>query len=107
MIFQASNKSKILTPVTFKFYAVSPQHINLIRGTVTMFEIGLALTASAAMGKIADADGRSAAQWGFLTLALTVASLVIPLPFLQVIVATVIAFIIMVAVPKPRSGRRF
>ena len=28
-----------------------------------MFEIGLVLTASAAMGKIADADGRSAAQW--------------------------------------------
>ncbi len=72
-----------------------------------MFEIGLVLTASAAMGKIADADGRSAAKWGFLTLGLARGSLVVPLPFLRVIMAVAIAFVIMKMVPKPRSGRLY
>ncbi len=69
-----------------------------------MFEIGLAVAACVAMGKIADADGRSAITWGAITLGLCVASIFIPLPFLRILLAAVVAFILLM-VAKFRSGR--
>jgi hypothetical protein len=69
-----------------------------------MFEIGLAIAVTAAMAKIADADGRSAITWGVITFVLCLASLAIPLPFLRILMAAVVAFVAMM-VAKARSGR--
>jgi hypothetical protein len=70
-----------------------------------MFEIGLAVAACVAMGKIADADGRSAIVWGLSTLGLCLASVLIPLPFLRILLAALVAFIALM-VAKARSGPR-
>jgi hypothetical protein len=67
-----------------------------------MFEIALLITACVAMGKIADADGRSAIVWGIITLAIGLASLAIPLPFLRVLIGAFVAFIALM-VAKARS----
>ena len=69
-----------------------------------MLEIGRVVAACAAMGKIADADGRSSIIWGTITLGLCLASLAIPLPFLRVLLAGVVAFIVMM-IAKANSGR--
>jgi hypothetical protein len=69
-----------------------------------MFEIGLLVAAVVAMGKIADAEGRSAILWGTITLGLCLASLAIPLPMLRVLLAGIVAFIAMM-VAKARAGR--
>jgi hypothetical protein len=54
------------------------------------------------VGKIADVDGRSALVWGTITLGLCLASLLIPLPFLRILLACVAAFIALM-VAKARS----
>jgi hypothetical protein len=69
-----------------------------------MFEIGLAIATCVGMGKIADADGRSPILWGTITLGLCLASLLIPLPFLRMLLAGVVAFIALM-VAKFRNGR--
>lgn len=69
-----------------------------------MFEIGLVIAACVGMSRIADAEGRSGILWGVLTLGLCLASLLIPLPFLRVLLAGVIAFVALM-VAKER-GRR-
>jgi succinate-acetate transporter protein len=69
-----------------------------------MIEIGLAVAACILMSKIADAEGRSTLVWGTLTLLLCVGSLAIPLPFLRILLAGVVAFIALM-VAKARAGR--
>ena len=69
-----------------------------------MIEIGLLIAACVGMGKVADADGRSAMIWGIITLVVGLASLAIPLPLLRVLLACVVVFIIMM-VSKAMSGR--
>jgi succinate-acetate transporter protein len=69
-----------------------------------MIEIALAIAACGAMAKIADADGRSSIAWGVITLAICAASFAIPLPFLRVLLAFIVAFVLMM-VAKARAGR--
>lgn len=69
-----------------------------------MFELVIAVAACVAMGKIADADGRSAMLWGTITAAFCVVSFAIPWPFLRVLLACSLAFIAMM-VAKARAGR--
>jgi hypothetical protein len=69
-----------------------------------MIEIFLAIAASVAMGKIADADGRSPIVWGIITLATCAGSFAIPLPFLRILLAFIVAFVAMM-VAKARAGR--
>lgn len=68
-----------------------------------MFEFGIAIAACVAMGKIADAEGRSAVVWGAITMGLCLASLAIPLPYLRFFLAGLAAFIAMM-VAKARGG---
>jgi hypothetical protein len=67
-----------------------------------MFEGALLVTACIAMGKIADAEGRSAVVWGIITLVFCLASLAIPLPFVRILLAVLVAFIALM-VAKARS----
>jgi hypothetical protein len=60
-----------------------------------VFEIIMAIAAVAAMVKIASADNQSATLWGLVTFLLVVASLFIPLPFIRVGIAFVLAFVAM------------
>lgn len=69
-----------------------------------MFEIALVVVSCAAMAKIADADGRSGFVWGSITLALCLVSLAVPLPFLRVLLAALLSFVLMM-VAKARAGR--
>jgi hypothetical protein len=71
---------------------------------VAMVEIALAIAACGAMAKIADADGRSSIVWGIIKFVICAASFAIPLPFLRVLLAFIVAFIVMM-VAKVRSGR--
>ena len=57
-----------------------------------MFEIIMAIAAVVAMVRIASADGQSTTLWGLITFVLVVASLFIPLPFIRVGIAFVLAF---------------
>jgi hypothetical protein len=75
-----------------------------MEGDPTMVEIALAIAACGAMAKIADADGRSSIVWGIITLGLCLASGPIPLPFLRILLAFIVAFILMM-VAKARAGR--
>lgn len=61
-----------------------------------MLEILLVVAAVVAMGKIAAADDRSAMLWGAITLLTCFASVVIPLPFVRVVIACVVVFIAMI-----------
>ena len=69
-----------------------------------MLEIGLIIAACVGMAKIADADGRSSMTWGIITLGICMASLLIPLPFLRVLLGLVTAFIAMM-IAKARNDR--
>ncbi len=61
-----------------------------------MFEIIVGVAVVVLLTRIADIDGQSAPLWGFITFALCVASLWIPLPFLRFVLAGVVAFIAMI-----------
>jgi hypothetical protein len=69
-----------------------------------MFEVGLVVMTCLAMGKVADADGRSALVWALITLGFCLASIVIPLPFLRILIAGMLSFIALMVV-KARAGR--
>ena len=69
-----------------------------------IMEIAIAIAAIGAMAKIADADGRSAIIWGLITFGTCAASIAIPLPFLRILLAFVVAFVLMM-VAKARGGR--
>ncbi len=69
-----------------------------------IIEIALAIAACGAMAKIADADGRSSIIWGVITFVICAASFAIPLPFLRVLLAFIVAFALMM-VAKARAGR--
>jgi hypothetical protein len=68
-----------------------------------MFEIGLMIAACVGVGRLADAEGRSAIVWGVITLGIGLACSLIPLPFLRVLLASIIAVgILMVAKARGR-----
>jgi hypothetical protein len=60
-----------------------------------MFEIIMAIAAVVAMVRIASADGQSSSLWGLITFLLVVGSLFIPLPFIRVGIAFIVAFVAM------------
>jgi hypothetical protein len=63
-----------------------------------MFELIVGFLAIGAMVKIADADNQSSLLWGAATFGLIVlCSILIPLPFLRIGIAFVLAFIAMTA----------
>jgi succinate-acetate transporter protein len=53
----------------------------------------LGICAVIAMAKVADADGRSGLVWGIITVFIVVGCFFIPLPFLRVLIALIIAFV--------------
>lgn len=69
-----------------------------------MFELVIAIAGCVAMGKIADADGRSALRWGLITAGFCFVAFAIPWPFLRIILACFLAFVAMM-VAKARAGR--
>ena len=61
-------------------------------------EIIMIVAAVIFMAKVADAEDRSGFAWGGLTLLLCLASLVIPLPFINIAIACAISFVTMIVV---------
>jgi hypothetical protein len=61
-----------------------------------MLEIIVAIAAIVAIVKIADADGQTPWVWGLVTFGLIALSMVIPLPFIRVLIAAVAAFVLMI-----------
>ena len=62
-----------------------------------MFELILAIAACVAMAKIASADNKSPIIWAVATFALCVLSILIPLPYVRVLIAFIVAFVAMIA----------
>ena len=65
-----------------------------------MFELIIIIAAAIAFGRMAEADRSEGLKWGGITLALGLASLLIPMPFLRVLLACGLAFILMTATKK-------
>ena len=61
-----------------------------------MLEIIVGIMAVVAMAKVASADNQSPIIWGSVTLVLVIACLFIPMPFLRVGLAFVLAFVAMI-----------
>ncbi len=57
-----------------------------------MFEFILIIAAAVALGRFAETDRGEGLKWGAITFGLCLASLLIPLPFLRVLLACGIAF---------------
>jgi hypothetical protein len=60
-----------------------------------MLEIALLIGAVILMAKVASTEERSPIMWGFITFGLCVVSLLIPIPFLRILLALIISFGIM------------
>jgi hypothetical protein len=65
-----------------------------------MFELLLSIAAAIAMGRFAEEDRGEGLKWGAITFGLCLASLLIPLPFLRVLLACGVAFGLMMATKK-------
>ena len=65
-----------------------------------MFEIIAIIAASVVLGRIAESQGDSALKWGFITFAACLVSLLIPLPFLRVLLAVGVVFGLMTVTKK-------
>ena len=61
-----------------------------------MLEIIVGIMAVVAMAKVASADNQSPIIWGSVTFVLVIACLFIPMPFLRVGLAFVLAFVAMI-----------
>ena len=57
-----------------------------------MLEIALLIGAVIIMAKIASAEDRSAFLWGLITLVICGVSLIIPLPFIRILIALSVSF---------------
>ena len=57
-----------------------------------MFEMLMIIAAVVLMVKVADFEDQSKLGWGVITLLLCIASLFMPLPFIRVGIAVVLAF---------------
>ena len=65
-----------------------------------MFEFLVAIAAVVAIARFAEADRGEGLKWGAITFALCLVSLLIPLPFLRVLLASALAFILMTVTKK-------
>ncbi len=69
-----------------------------------MLEIPLGIAACFAMAKIADADDESGSLWGAVTFLLCLVGVVfIPFPFLRILVAAVLTFVLMIVARAVRN----
>ena len=57
-----------------------------------MFEFILIIAAAIALGRFAENDRQEGLKWGAITFGLCLASLLIPIPFLRVLIACGISF---------------
>lgn len=60
-----------------------------------VLEIALIIGTCVIMSRIAEADDESGIIWGSVTFLLCLAGMLVPLPFLRVFVAGVVAFVLM------------
>ena len=65
-----------------------------------MFEILLIIAASIGMGRFGEADRGEGTKWAAITFGLGLASLLIPLPFLRVLLACGLSFVLMTVTKK-------
>ncbi|HEX8833644.1 MAG TPA: hypothetical protein VF719_05560 [Abditibacteriaceae bacterium] len=65
-----------------------------------MFELFLIIGATVAMSRLAEEDRGEGFKWGAITFGLCFASFIIPLPFLRVLLACVLSFILMTVMNK-------
>lgn len=71
-----------------------------------MIELFVMLMSILGMAKVAAMEGRSGLLWGSITGVLCLGSMLIPLPFIRVLAAAVVAYVIMFAIQvasKPRA----
>ena len=61
-----------------------------------MLEIILIIGISVMMGRLAGSEGKSGALWGFATFGVCMGSLLIPLPFLRVLISGAAVFVAMI-----------
>ena len=65
-----------------------------------MYEFLLIIVAAIGMGRFAEADRGEGAKWGAITFGLGLACLIIPLPFLRVMLACALSFVLMTVTKK-------
>ena len=65
-----------------------------------MFDLILSIAAASAVGRFAEADRSAGLKWGSIIFSLCLASFVIPLPFLRILLACALAFILMTVTKK-------
>jgi hypothetical protein len=65
-----------------------------------MFELILTIAAVIAIGRMAEADRGEGLKWGAITLVLCLASFLIPLPFLRILLACGVSFVLMTVMKK-------
>ena len=56
-----------------------------------MFEFILIIGAAIAMGRFAESDRQEGLKWGAITFGLCLASLLLPIPFLRVMIACAVS----------------
>jgi hypothetical protein len=65
-----------------------------------MFEFILIVAAAIALGRFAETDRNEGLKWGAITFGLCLLSLFIPLPFLRVLLACGLSFVLMTVTKK-------
>jgi hypothetical protein len=95
---------QVLSRSWFVLAAVGPGSWPHVFDGCRIMEFAIAAAAIGAMAKIADAEGRSAFVWGLITFGVCAASFAIPLPFLRLLLAFIVAFVLMM-IAKARAGR--
>ena len=65
-----------------------------------MFELILIVGAAIGMSRMAEADRGEGFKWGAITFGLCLLSLLIPLPFLRILIAIIAAFVWMTVSEK-------
>ncbi|MEM0914738.1 MAG: hypothetical protein AAGB29_12775 [Planctomycetota bacterium] len=69
-----------------------------------MIEIVMIIAACVLMWRVAAADDHSPIIWMVVTLGICLAALLIPLPFIRIIIAVIVAFGVMIAVKAVKGG---
>jgi hypothetical protein len=69
-----------------------------------MLELIVLVGVCVAIGKIASADNKSGFLWGMVALGICILSMAIPLPFVRLLIAGVVTFVLMTVVNMVRSS---
>ena len=65
-----------------------------------MFELILAIAATVVFARMAEEDRGEGLKWGAITFGLCLVSFLLPLPFLRVLLACAVAFVLMTVMNK-------